>query len=354
MSIPTPRPFGFAKGEPVHAFTLVNGGLEAVVSSLGATLVSLKAPDRKGKLDDIVLGFDSAEEYLSPDNPYAGATAGRCANRIARGSFKLDGKTFKLGINNGPNHLHGGPDGWSHRVWTAHPLQTSDGNPAVRFELVSPDGDGGYPGRVECTVTYTLTTHADLVVDMQAKTDAGTVVNLAHHTYWNLAGHGSGDILGQNLKIHATMRTPTDDTLIPSGGPVAVAGTAYDFREAKPIGCDLSRIESPEKVRGGYDDNFLVDGPEDSFRPVAVAEDPVSGRRLELSSNQPGVQLYTGSWIKDGLRGKGGATYHPFQGFALETQHVPDAINQSDKFTAPVLHPGRTYRHVMVHHFSCC
>jgi aldose 1-epimerase len=335
--------FGRAGDQTAHLFTLRNsGGMVAKITDYGTILTELHVPGREGKTADVVLGFDALEEYLK-GHPFFGAIAGRVANRIAGGRFTLDGKEYALAVNNGPNHLHGGIRGFDKYVWEAEASDTPEG-PSLRMTRTSPAGEEGYPGALRATVAYTLTERNELRIEMAAVTDAPTIVNLAHHTYWNLAGHGSGEILGHELRIDADRYTPADATLIPTGAIEPVADTPYDFRTPKKIGKDIDRVEL------GYDINFVVNGEPGTLRPAARAREPVSGRVLELHTTEPGVQLYTAN--KLGLRkGKGGAEYGRYAGFCLETQHYPDSVNKPHWPTV-VLRPGRTYRHVMAHRFT--
>lgn len=347
--------FGKAGGKTVHLYTLTNsGGLVAKIISYGTILVEMHVPDRAGKKADIVLGYDTLAPYLAR-HPYFGCTAGRIANRIAKGKFTLDGKEYTVATNNAPNHLHGGVKGFDQFVWESESMESADG-PAVKFWRVSPDGEEGYPGKLTATVIYTLTQRNELRIEMSATTEAPTVVNLAHHTYWNLAGHGSGDVLGQELTIQADRYTPTDDTLIPTGKFDPVAGTPYDFRSAKKLGRDIDAfkkgftLEKRHPSGGGFDTNFVVNGNPGALRTAARLADPVSGRVMELSTNEPGVQLYTGNWL-NAEKGKGGATYNQHGGVCLETQKHPDSVNKPD-WPSAVLRPGQRYHHVMVHRFS--
>jgi len=341
---------GRLDGRTVELFTLTNAhGQVCKLSSYGATLTELWLPDRDGELDDVVLGFDTLERYRD-DSPYFGCTVGRVANRIANGRFELGGVEYTLATNNGRHHLHGGERGFDKRVWDAEPFMHADG-PAVRFRYDSPDGEEGYPGRVQAEVTYVWTDVPELRVEMRATCDQVTPVNLAHHTYWNLGGHGSGTVLDHVLVLDASHYTPTDDTLIPTGEIRPVDGTAYDFRLPKAIGRDL-----PDGSPPGYDLNWVVDGAggePGALHRVARVWDPESGRVMELSSDQPGVQLYTGNFL-DGLSGKGGARYAQHGALCLETQLFPDAVHHHERpgWPSPWLAPGATYEQVMVHRFG--
>ena len=336
--------WGEARGEPVKLFTLTNAnGLTAKITNYGAILTEMHVPGRRGEMADVVLGFDSLEKYLA-GHPFFGAIAGRVANRIAHGRFELDGETYELETNNGPHHLHSAGAGFDKKVWNAEPMETEAG-PAVKLTCVSPAGDGGYPGEVVASVVYTLTNDDELRLEYTATTDAPTLVNLAHHSYWNLAGHGSGDALGHVLKLFTDQYTRTDETLIPTGEIKPVEGTPYDFTQPKKIGADI------EEIKGGYDVNFVVNGEPGRLRPAARLREPGSGRVMEVYTTQPGVQLYTAGGLGGPIEGKDGATYDRFDGVCLETQHYPDAIHHPD-FPSIVLRPGETYRHVMVHRFT--
>ncbi len=341
-------PFGTAEGKPVQLFTLKNAkGMVAKVTNYGTTLTELHVPDRNGRMGDVVLGFDSLDRYLQ-GHPFFGCIAGRVANRIAGAKFTLDGKEYALAANNGPNHIHGGRKGFDKHVWEAEAKETSDG-PSVRMWRTSPDGEEGYPGNLAVTVTYTLTPANELRIEFTATTDKPTIVNLANHSYWNLAGHGSGDILGHELEIAADRYTPADAQLIPTGEIKAVAGTPFDFTKPKKIGAEHAKTGLPNTA--GYDHNFVVNGKPGDLRPAVRACDPASGRVMELLTSAPGVQLYTANFLDSKTVGKGGAPYRKHGGFCLETQHYPDSIHKPD-WPSVVLRPGETYRHVMVHRFS--
>jgi aldose 1-epimerase len=342
-----PTPADTGDGKEMKIFTLKNGsGMVAKLTSFGAILMELEVPDRTGTPIDVVLGFDKPEDYAG-DQPYLGATVGRVANRIAGASFTLDDKEYRLAKNDGPNSIHGGLQGFDKHVWDAAQGEGADGA-WVTFVRRSPDGEEGFPGTLEAVVTYRLTRRNELVIEMSATTDQPTLVNLAHHTYWNLAGHASGAVTGQELQLFCDVYTPNGAHSVPKGMIEPVAGTPYDFTTTKRIGQDL------EKTGGdpaGYDVNFVVRGKLGELRPVARASDPTSGIVMEVSATEPGVQLYTSNWLDGTLRGKGGARYGRHGAFCLETQKYPDAIHHPE-WPSPVLRPGETYRHVMVHRFS--
>jgi aldose 1-epimerase len=335
----------------VQLYTLTNkNGLELKVSSYGTIITQLRVPDRNGKLADIVLGYDSLDEYVRA-TPYFGATIGRIANRIKNAEFKLEGKTYKLYANNGPHSLHGGKQGWDKVIWDAEPKETSDG-PEIHFSYTSPDGEEGFPGTVKASVVYALNDKNELVVTMQATTDKTTIVNMAHHTYWNLAGQGSGTIKDHELTLFADQYTPSAAVAggdpVPDGAVKPVKGTPYDFTIAKPIGKDLEAVGGQPI---GFDHNWVVNGEPNKLRPTARVKDPKSGRVMTLEADQPGVQFYSGKFLDGSNKGKG-STYQQYDGFCLETQKYPNAINVPAWKDQVILKPGQTYKHVMVHRFS--
>ncbi|SFZ84677.1 aldose 1-epimerase [Devosia enhydra] len=334
---------GSIAGTPVEAFRLSGGDTSIEVISFGAILRRLTRPDRNGQVDDIVLGYDDPEAYVgTPGN--AGAVCGRYGNRIANGRFTLDGTVYELPRNNGDHHLHGGAQGFGKRFWTPYP--DPDGN-AVEFRLLSEDGDAGYPGTLEASTRYALAADGTLTITMSATTDRRTIVNLVHHGYWNLAGHASGSIAEQVLQLDADHYTPTHPDKIPTGEIAPLAGTAFDFSRPRAIGADITTVAG-----GGYDHNWCLRPAESGMRRCAVAWDRASGRRLELHTNQPGVQFYTANHFANApATGKGGAPYGAHAGFALETQTFPNAPNEP-AFPSPVLSPGASYDHRMVLRFS--
>ena len=349
----TRAPFGtLPTGERVQAFTLTNArGLEMRVLDYGGIIVSLRTPDRTGQLADIVLGFDDLQGYVK-SSPYFGAIAGRYANRIARGRFTLDGTTYTLAVNNGPNALHGGIKGFDKVVWQAEPTADSSG---VRLVLhyTSADGEEGYPGTLRATVAYTLSDSNQLVVDYEATTSKPTPVNLTQHTYFNLAGEGSGVVLGHVVTINADRYTPIDSTSIPTGDLPPVEGTPFDFRTPHPIGERIDQADPQLKNGRGYDHNFVLNHPQGSAGLVHAAHvvEPTSGRTLDVSTTEPGVQFYTGNFLDGTAVGKHGHAY-PFRGgFCLETQHFPDSPNRPD-FPSTILRPGNTFRSRTVFSFG--
>ncbi len=348
------KDWGEVDGKPVHLWTLTNAnGLEATITDYGTIIVSLKVPDSNGVFADIVLGRSSAADYVARTQ-YFGCTAGRCANRIAGGKFSIDGVNFTLATNNGVNHLHGGVKGFDKVVWSGVAAMTADG-PSITLTYHSPDGEEGYPGNVDAKVVYTLTTANELKVDMSATTDKATPVNLAHHTYWNLGGHNSGSVLGQLVMIPAKNYTPVDATLITTGAIATVEGTPLDFRRLKAISKDFGSLPATSDDPGGYDHNFVLDRApvSNGLWLSAMAMDVASGRTMEVWSNQPGIQFYTGNFL-DGVPGKDGAVYNKNDAFCLETQAFPDSVNKQGKDGWPniVLKPAETYEHHMVHRFS--
>ncbi|TAL74200.1 MAG: galactose mutarotase [Rhodanobacter sp.] len=339
-------------GNKVEVVTLDDGhGFTARVISLGASLQSLMLPDRHGKLADVVLAYPNLNDYLAKPQ-YFGATVGRFANRIAKGRFTLDGKSYQLTLNDGPNSLHGGTKGFDKVVWQVVKVVKAP-EPSVTLRYVSPDGDQGYPGTLTATATYTLKAGHELDIDYRATTDKPTIVNLSNHTYWNLGGEGSGSIYDDILTIPADSITPVDDTLIPTGEFRAVAGTAYDFRHGKPIGRDIRDGREPQLLRGhGYDMNWVISRTEaPAPRLVAKVEDPHSGRVLTLHSAQPGLQFYSGNFLDGTSVGKSGRIYRQGDAFVLEPQRFPDTPNHPD-FGSARLAPGQTYHNHIVYRFS--
>jgi aldose 1-epimerase len=349
---PSSQPFGKTKsGEAVEIFTLSNSKIIAKVSTYGATLVELHAPDKDGKLADVILGWDSVEGYESADNQYFGCTTGRVCNRIAKGKFSLDGKEYTLAVNNEPNHLHGGVDrALSKVVWKARPFANDRGQ-GVEFKYSSPDGEEGYPGKLDVSVTYFVPTeNPALRITYSATTDKATPVNLTNHAYFNLAGAGNETVLKHNLRINADKYTPVDSTLIPTGEIKSVEGTLLDFRKPTRIG---DRIEELVKTPTlGYDHNYVLNAPEEGkpMRLAAVLSDPTSKRQLRIMTTEPGVQFYSGNFLM-GQTGKGGKTYPHQSACCLETQHFPDAINQKN-FPTTVLKPGDKFSSQTVLQFS--
>ena len=332
-------------GREVDIFTMTNAnGIIARVMTLGATLVTLETPDKGGNFADIVLGFDTPAEYPEK-SPYFGCTTGRFANRIANGKFTLDGKEYTLATNNGKNHLHGGINGFDKMIWKAAQVETPNGD-AVEFTYLSNDGEEGYPGNLYCSVTYKLTDDNELSLSYRATTDKATIVNLTNHTYWNLAGHKSGTIIGHEIKINADQYTEITADSIPTGRIIDVEGTEMDFRNSRRIGEKIAQIPG---MPGGYDHNYVLNQP-GGLRQAAKVSEPKSERVMEVFTTEPGVQFYTGNFL-DGIKGKDGAVYEYRHGFCLETQHFPDSPNQPD-FPSTVLRPGEEYKQLTINKFS--
>ncbi len=333
-------------GTEVEAYVLTNShGLKAKIMTYGATLISLEVPDRNGQMADVVLGHSRLEGYLKREtNPYFGSTVGRYANRIAKGKFILDGVEYRLATNDGPNHLHGGFKGFDRVIWQAEPIK-EERAVGIKFRYLSPDGEEGYPGNLECTVTYRLTEDNELRLDYEATTDKPTPVNLTHHSYFNLAGEGEGNILDHELMINAAYYTPVDRELIPTGEISPVEGTPFDFTIPKKIGEDI------DQVSGGYDHNFVLkEGPE-AVRLAARLYEPRSGRLMEILTTEPGLQFYSGNFLDGSIVGKSGRPYARHDGLCLETQHFPDSPNQPN-FPPTILRPGEKYTSLTIHRFS--
>ncbi|MDG5488277.1 galactose mutarotase [Sphingomonas sp. BGYR3] len=322
-------------------------GAGLTIMDLGATILTLDVPDRDGKLADVNFGFDTAAPYLT-DSPYFGAVVGRFANRIAKGRFTLDGKSYQLATNNAPNHLHGGEVGFDKSLWSGRRVDTADG-PGVRFTLVSPDGDQGYPGQVTATVTYVWTDDNRLIVDYGAETTKATPFNISQHAYFNLAGVNAKTVLDHTLKLNADRYLPTDPTAIPTGELAPVEGTPFDFRTAKPIGRDIGAKHPQIAIGKGYDHNWVLNGS--GMREAAVLADPGSGRVLTISTNEPGIQFYSGNFLDGSVTGKGGNAYGFRSAVALETQHFPDSPNQPG-FPDAILRPGKPYASRTIFAFS--
>jgi aldose 1-epimerase len=329
-------------GTAVDRYTLTNkNGIEVSVMTYGATVVSIKTPDRKRQFADIVLGFDTFDGYLTKE-PYFGAVVGRYGNRIAKGHFQLDGKDYRLAINNPPNSLHGGVKGFDKAVWTGRDAST-DGTPAVEFTYLSKDGEEGYPGNLTVKVKYTLTDVNEVQIDYSATTDKTTVTNITNHSYFNLSGAGSGDILAHQIMLNASRYTPVDAGLIPTGDLKPVANSPFDFTKPMAIGSRIDQSGDEQLKFGlGYDHNWVIDNPKPGMLGVAAeVTDQASGRILQVSTTQPGVQFYTGNFLDGTNIGKGGKAYNKRAAFCLETQHFPDSPNHPT-FPTTTLKPGET------------
>jgi aldose 1-epimerase len=332
-------------GTAVEMLTLKNAkGSTAKVITYGATLAELWVPDRTGKLGDVVLGFDNIQGYVGK-HPWFGATVGRVANRIAKGKFTLDGKEYSLEINNAPNNLHSGSIGLSHVVWKAEPLHEPHAA-AVRLTAVSPDGDGGFPGRLSVTLVYRLTDSNELHLEYTATTDKATPVNLTNHSYFNL--DGGKDVLGEVLYLPAERYTPVDATLIPTGQIQPVKGTPLDFTHPVAIGAHIAEMKGDP---GGYDHNFVLNGAAGKLKLAARVSDAVSGRHMETWTTEPGIQFYSGNFLDGTITGKRGVVYGKHSAFCLETQHYPDSVNQPS-FPSVIVRPGATYRTETIYKFS--
>ncbi len=347
----TRQPFGkTADGQVVDLYAITNSkGVEVRITDYGGTVVSLKVPDRNGVLADVVLGFDRLEDYLK-GHPFFGCLVGRYANRIAKGRFTLEGKTYTLAVNNGPNHLHGGLMGFDKRVWKASEVSRG-GAPALRLEYVSKHMEEGYPGNLTVEVIYSLSDANALRIDYTATTDGPTVVNLTNHSYFNLAGAGAGDMLGHEVQVNADRFVPVGSDLIPTGELRSVAGTPLDFRQPTAIGARIDADHEQIRYGQGYDHTFVLNNPGREPGLAARVREPRSGRVLEVLTTKPGVQLYTGNFLDGSNVGKSGKVYGRRYGFCLETQYFPDSPNQPS-FPSPVLRPGETYRHTTVYRFS--
>ncbi|MGB1125659.1 MAG: aldose epimerase family protein [Phycisphaeraceae bacterium] len=336
-------------GQTASLYTLTNAnGLTATLTDFGATLVSLKTPDRDGNFADITVGYDKLDGWVN-DGSYMGVTAGRYANRIAKGKFSIDGNEYTLATNNGPNHLHGGDVGFGKKLWQGKTFSKDEGE-GVAFTYVSADGEEGYPGELTSTVTYFLSNEDELYVIFEATTTAPTVVNLVHHTYWNLTGDPSNTILDHKLMLLADGYVPTDETGIPNAGVQPVKDTPFDFTSATAIGERINGDHVQLKNGNGYDHCWAINGEAGTMRMAAVAYDPGSGRIMQIKTDQPGIQFYAGNWLDGSAIGKGGVPQNKRTGFCLETQVHPDSPNQPDLSNA-VLRPGETYKHTMVHVF---
>jgi len=324
----------------VTMYKLDNGRMKAALIDYGASLVSMETPDGSGKMEDVTLAWSSLEGWVT-NECYFGATVGRYANRIAGGKFTLDETDYRLAVNNGPNHLHGGIVGFNRRMWTASSVESRTGN-GVKFEYSSPDGEEGYPGRLDVSVTYTLTSGGELKIEYEGITDKPTIVNLTHHSYWNLAGHHSGSILDHRLQLNASSYLPVDENSIPTGQPASVENTPMDFRKPRRIG------EGIDSVEGGYDHNWCLDA-DSGLSQAAVLSHPGTGRVMEMETTEPGVQFYTANFLS-GEKGKDEATYPRRSGLCLEAQKWPDSPNRPG-FPSAVLRPGETYRQTCIYRF---
>ena len=345
------KPFGkTADGLCVDLYTLTNShGLRASITNYGGIVVTLEVPDRDGKLDDVVLGYDTLDEYIA-DTPYFGAIVGRYGNRIGKGKFSIDGRQYVLAQNNDENHLHGGLKGFDKVVWEARGI-LGDKGPGLVLTYLSKDGEEGYPGNLSVTVTYILTDDNELTIHYQATTDKPTPVNLTSHSYFNLAGQGSGDILTHQLMIEADRFTPVDKGLIPTGELRPVKGTPMDFTQSTAIGKRVNQDDQQLVYGLGYDHNWVLENSDGSMALAASVHEPTSGRVMEVFTTEPGLQFYCGNFLDGSNVGKGGKVYHHRYGFCLETQHFPDSPNKPD-FPSVILHPGEEYSTTTIYKFS--
>ncbi|MBN1491687.1 MAG: galactose mutarotase [Phycisphaerae bacterium] len=338
-------------GETAQLFTLTNAnGMQAEITNYGGIVVRLTAPDREGKFADVVLGYETLAEYIKA-SPYFGALVGRYGNRIAKGKFTLDGVEYTLATNNQENHLHGGKVGFDKALWAAEPVKTGEAV-GLKLSYLSKDGEEGYPGNLQCTVHYWLTNDNELKIEYLAETDKPTVVNLTHHSYFNLAGQGCGDILSHELMINADRFTPVDAGLIPTGELQPVAGTPMDFRTPMAIGARVNQDDVQLQRGGGYDHNYVLNKDKPGAMTLAARVcEPTSGRVMEVHTTEPGLQFYCGNFLDGSNVGKGGKVYSHRYGFCLESHHFPDSPNKPD-FPSVVLRPGEKYQTKTIYRFS--
>jgi aldose 1-epimerase len=342
--------FGKADGKNVEIYTMTNrNGVEVKITTYGATVVSLKVPDRNGKFEDVVLGFDTLDDYLKGTS-FFGSLIGRYGNRLAGGRFKLNGVEYKLATNNGPNHLHGGNKGFDKVVWNAKPIRTAKGT-ALELRYLSRDGEEGYPGNLSVVVIYALNNQNELRINYSATTNKDTIINLTHHSYFNLAGEGNGDVLKHELTISGDHFTPVDSGLIPTGELRSVKGTPFDFAQPTAIGARIGQSDEQLKIGNGYDHNWVVNGRSGTLRQAAKVFEPTTGRAMEVWTTEPGMQFYTGNFLDGSQIGKGGKPYQHRYGFCLETQHYPDSPNKP-AFPTTVLRTSGRYRSTTVYKFS--
>jgi aldose 1-epimerase len=342
------RPFGISDGQPVTLYTLRNrSGAEVSICNYGGLVTALKVPDRNGNLGDVVLGFDNLDDYVK-SSPYFGALIGRYGNRIAKGKFTLDGHQYTLATNNGPNALHGGLKGFDKVMWKSRAYESKSG-PALELTYLSRDGEEGYPGNLSVKAVYTLTEDNALKLEYTATTDKDTVVNLTHHSYFNLAQKGT--VLNHVVMIDADKFTPVDSTLIPTGELRPVEGTPFDFRKPTAIGARITQDDEQLKFANGYDDNWVVNGYTGAVRLMARVYEPTTGRVLEVLSSEPGLQFYTGNFLDGTITGKGGWVYQFRDAFCMEPQHYPDSPNEPS-FPSVVLKPGQVYHNTIIYRFS--
>lgn len=342
---------GEFKGKQTYLYTLKNkNGLVTQITNYGAKIVSLYVPDKRGEFADIVLGFNSIDEYIK-GNPYFGAICGRYANRIGKGKFSIAGKEYQLPINNGENHLHGGPEGFNNQVFETTGLKTSNNVQSLEMIYVSENGEMGYPGKLILSVNYTLTNDNELILEYKATTDATTHVNICSHSFFNLAGEGNGDILDHQLTIYANAFTPVSSSLIPTGELRKVVNTPMDFTKPEKIGKHINNKYDQLEFGKGYDHNWVLNKKPLELSLAATCYEPMSGRKMEVFTTQPGMQLYTGNWLDNNDKGKSGKTYGFRSALCLETQNFPDSPNKPE-FPSTLLEKGQVYSHKCVHRFS--
>jgi len=346
----TSQPFGKAPdGTAVELYTLTNkNGIAVQITNYGGIVTTLKVPDKDGNIDDVVLGYYTLEEYLER-SPHFGCLVGRYGNRIAGGKFTLDGIEYQLAVNNGPNHLHGGLIGFDKKVWSAE-MKTDPDRAALKLSYVSPDGEENYPGTLTVEAMYALNDENEFILTFKATTDKRTVMNLTHHSYFNLKGHGNGDILDHEIQFNSNQMVAIDSTSIPLGPLMDVAGTPFDFRQAKAIGQDIEADDDQIRNGGGYDHSFVVEGFDGDLRLACTVHEPVSGRIMEVWTTEPAVQFYTGNFLDGSLTGKDGKVYHKRYGFCLEAQHFPDSPNNPE-YPSTILDPGEVYRQTTIYKF---
>lgn len=342
--------FGTFEGKPVTLYTLKNrNGMMAKIMDYGATVVSLTAPDRKGKFEDVALGFDDFDLYATK-SPYFGCIVGRVGNRIAKGKFTLDGKEYSLAVNNGPNSLHGGLKGFDKHIWHVTTRPTAK-NASITFKYVSANMEEGYPGELTALVKYTLTPDNSIRIDYHVTSKAHTIANLTNHTYFNLGGKSGETILDHKIQIMSKAITPVDETLIPTGKLMQVSKTPFDFSKLTRIGNSIDADNEQIKFGGGYDHNFVVLGKNGMLRKAAAVHEPKSGRYMEVWTTEPGVQFYSGNFLDGTLTGKGGKVYPKRGGLCLETQHFPDTVNQPN-FPKADIRPGHAYTSTTIYKFK--
>jgi len=341
------EPFGkTADGQDVKIVTLTNGKITARITNYGGTIVSFETPDKSGNQADIVLGFEDVQDYGKPTNPFFGAIIGRYGNRIGGGKFTLDGKDYKLGVNDGNNTLHGGVVGFHKKIWNIDSAEVKGNKAELKLSYLSKDGEEGFPGNLKCVVTYAITADNKLEMKYEATTDKPTVVNMTNHAYWNLAGQGSGDVLGHEVILNSDKITAVGEGLIPTGELKNVKGTPFDFQKPEKIGARIKQIDI-----GGYDHNFVLKGKAGKMQVAAEVYEPTSGRVMKIETTEPGIQFYSGNFLDGTLKGKEGKIYNKHGAFCLETQHYPDSPNHPN-FPTTTLKPGEKYETVTIHTFS--